>query len=271
MVYADLHVHTDCSDGQLTLPEVPATAARAGVSVVAVTDHDRVHPEFEAPVERHAVDVDGIDHVTLVRGVELRVESPAGRVDLLGYGVEETDALAEIERRIQTNRRERGRAIVECVEDRLGVDLDVEIRAGLGRPHVARAVDQHPDVDYDYEGAFEHLIGSDGPCFVAREVPSFDEGRQVLREACGLVSLAHPLRYPHPGAALELVAELDAVELSYDYGDDVDLASVECAATEHDVLVTGGSDAHEDRLGLAGLSREEYAPVRERLPEPVTV
>jgi predicted metal-dependent phosphoesterase TrpH len=277
MVHADLHVHTDCSDGQLTLAAVPGAAARAGVSVVAVTDHDRVHPGFEAPVERHTVADRGGDGdhsprtVTLVRGVELRVESPAGRVDLLGYGVEPTPALREVERAIQTNRRERGRAIVECVEDRLGVDLDVEIREGLGRPHVARAIDDHPDSGYDYEGAFEHLIGSDGPCFVAREVPDFDTGRRVLGEACGLVGLAHPLRYPEPGAALELVAELDAVELSYPYADDADLTAVECAATEHDVLVTGGSDAHDDRLGLAGLSSESFAPVRERLPEAVAV
>lgn len=270
MVYADLHVHTTVSDGQMTLSEVPAAAARAGVSVVAVTDHDRVHPGFEAPVERHAVD--GSDaHVTLVRGVELRVESPAGRVDLLGYGVEPTEDLRGIEEHVQANRRERGRAIVECVEDRLGVDLDVEIREGLGRPHVARAVDEHPDTEHDYEGAFEDLIGSDGPCFVPRDVPDFDEGRRVLAEACGLVALAHPLRYPEPGAVLELVAELDAVELPYAYDDDVDLAPVECAVTENDLVVTGGSDAHDDRLGLAGLSSEQYDPVQERLPEPVTV
>ncbi len=123
MVYADLHVHTDRSDGRLRLSEVPAAARRAGVSVVAVTDHDRVHPDFEAPVQRHG----GDEPVTLVRGVELRVDSPAGRIDLLGYGVEPTPELRELESRIQENRRERGRAIVECVEDRLGVELDVTI------------------------------------------------------------------------------------------------------------------------------------------------
>jgi len=265
MVHADLHVHTDCSDGQLSLAAVPAAARRAGVSVVAVTDHDRVHPGFEAPVQRHED-----ESVTLVRGVELRVESPAGRVDLLGYGVDPTPDLREVEEHIQANRRERGRAIVECVEDRLGIELDVEIRAGLGRPHVARAVDEHPDTEYDYEGAFEHLIGGDCPCYVPRDVPEFERGRAVLGEACGLVGLAHPLRYPDPEAALALTDELDAVEVPYPY-DDADLEPVRRAVVEHDLVVTGGSDAHEERLGLAGLDRDEYDADAGHLPDPVAV
>ncbi len=267
MVYADLHVHTDCSDGRLTLSEVPTAARHAGVSVVAVTDHDLVHPGFEAPVERHS---GGGETVTLVRGVELRVESPAGRVDLLGYGVDPTPDLRDVEAHVQENRRERGQAIVECVEDRLGVDLDVSITAGLGRPHIARAVDDHPDVDHDYEDAFEHLIGGDCDCYVPRDVPDFDTGRAVLAEACGLVGLAHPLRYPDPEAALALTDELDAVEVPYPY-DDADLEPVEQAVAEHDLLVTGGSDAHDDRLGLAGLDNDQYDRVAAHLPDPITV
>jgi predicted metal-dependent phosphoesterase TrpH len=277
MVYADLHVHTDRSDGQLSLSSVPAAARRADVSVVAVTDHDRVHPGFEAPVQRHAADADAdggaasVEPVTLVRGVELRVESAAGRVDLLGYGVEPTSDLRDLEARIQADRRERGRAIVDRVEDRLGVDLDVEVHEGFGRPHVARAVDTHPDTEYDYGGAFEHLIGSGDPCYVARDVPDFETGRRVLAAACGLVGLAHPLRYDDPEAALALTADLDAVELPYPYGGDVDRGAVERAVREHDLVVTGGSDAHDDRLGRAGLAASEFERVRERLPSPVAV
>lgn len=251
MPYADLHVHTTRSDGTLELADVPDAARRAGVSVVGLTDHERLQP-LDAPV----VERDG---VTLVNGIELRVEPETGeRVDLLGYGVTPTAALEELVADIQRNRRERGQAIVDRVEERLGVRLDVDVQGGFGRPHVARAVADHPDVDYDYQGAFDHLIGADGPCYVPRQIPSFDRGRQLLAEACQLVSLAHPLRYRDPTSALELVADLDAVELRYAYGRDVDLTPVERAVERYDALVTGGSDAHDDRLGLAGLSRRAY-------------
>ena len=251
MPYADLHVHTTRSDGTLTLADVPAAARRADVSVVALTDHERLQP-FDEPV----VDRDG---VTLVNGIELRVEPAVGdRVDLLGYGVTPTADLEGLIEEVQRNRRERGQAIVDCVEDRLGIDLAVDVAGGFGRPHVARAVADHPDADYDYQGAFDHLIGAGKPCYVPRWVPSFDRGRRVLGEACSVVSLAHPLRYRDPASTLELVADLDAVELHYPYGHDVDTGPVERAVDRHGVLVTGGSDAHDERLGLAGLSEAGY-------------
>ncbi|MFP8957869.1 PHP domain-containing protein [Natrialbaceae archaeon A-CW3] len=251
MPYADLHVHTTRSDGSLELADVPAAARRADVSVVAVTDHDRLQPFAEPVIER--------DGVTLVHGIELRVEADDGqRVDLLGYGVHPTDALVAETERIQRDRRERGRAIVENVEDRLGIDLGLDVDTGFGRPHVARAIDAHPNSDYDYEGAFDHLIGNDGPCFVARDVCPFEEGRKILTEACQAVSLAHPLRYPDPVSALELAAKLDAVEREYPYGRAVDLTAVEQTIERYDLLATGGSDAHDDRLGRAGLSRATY-------------
>ena len=251
MPYADCHVHTTRSDGEMPIEAVPEAARRAGVSVVAITDHD-VAPPLDGP----AVERDG---VTLVAGIELRVEPADGdRVDLLGYGLQRTDALnAEIER-IQHNRRERGRAIVDCVETHLGIDLGVDVADGFGRPHVARAVAAHPEADYDYQGAFDELIGGGGPCFYSREVPSFERGRRLLSEACEVVSLAHPLRYRDPAAALELATKLDAVEREYPYGRPVDLESVDRVVEREGLAVTGGSDAHDDRLGVAGLSRAAY-------------
>ncbi|WP_436346496.1 PHP domain-containing protein [Natronorubrum sp. FCH18a] len=253
MPYADLHVHTTRSDGSLELEDVPAAADRAGVDVVAVTDHDRVQP-FDAPVvERKGV--------TLVSGIELRVETPHGeRVDLLGYGVDATGDLEGVVDRIQTNRVERGRAIVDCVETRLGVDLGVTVEDGFGRPHVARAIDAHPDVEYDYEDAFDRLIGSGDPCFVPRDVPTFERGLAALTASCRLVSLAHPLRYRDPEAALALTADpaLEAVELHYPYGADVDRSLVERAIERNELLATGGTDAHGHDLGVAGLSRRAY-------------
>ncbi|EMA38217.1 PHP domain-containing protein [Halobiforma nitratireducens] len=273
MPYADLHVHTTRSDGSLDREAVPAAARRHGVDVVALTDHDRLQPTDAPVLER--------DGVTIVNGIELRVEidghdevrgpddrpEPGQRVDLLGYAVERTTELEALTDRIQQDRIERGQAIVDRVEDRLGVDLGVTVTDGFGRPHVARAIDDHPDVDCDYEGAFDGLIGGGDPCYVPRNVPSFERGLKILEEAASLVALAHPLRYPDPASVLERAAALDAVELWYPYGrEDVDLEPVERTLERYDLLPTGGSDAHEDRLGVAGLSREEYE--RLGLPTP---
>jgi len=260
MVVADLHLHTTNSDGTLELGEVPAAARAADLDAVAVTDHDRVHPGLDAPV----VERDG---VTVVHGIELRVRAADQRVDLLGYGVRRTDALLGAVDRLQRDRVARGRAIVEQVEDRLGHSIPVDIEPGLGRPDIARAV-VASDPGYDEIGAvFDDLIGESEPCYVARDVPSFDRGRDVLTGACAVVSLAHPLRYPDPEGALDLATRLDAVEVHYPYDGSrghrradgpLDVADVRQVAERRCLLVTGGSDAHGTALGETGLSRRAY-------------
>ena len=260
-VVADLHTHTTVSDGTLTIEEVPAAAREAGLDWVAVTDHDRIHPGIDAPVVVR-------DGVRIVRGIELRVDAGFERLDLLGYAVEHTDALdAEIDR-LQTDRQERGGRILALVEEQLGIELDLEPRPGLGRPHIARAIDESP-APYDYTDAFDELIGNDGPCYVARDVTDLDRGVALLRDACPIVGLAHPFRYDDVDAALDVARDLDAVERFYPYGRPVDVERVERVAAEADLLATGGSDAHERTLGAAGLSASAFAPVRERLPDPV--
>jgi len=259
MVVADLHVHTTNSDGSMTLADVPPAADRAGVRAVCLTDHDRLHPDLSTPVAH-------VDGLTVLHGIELRVDAGPFRVDLLGYGVRRTEALAAEVERLQANRVERGRAIVECVEDRLGVDLDVDRSAGVGRPHIARAIERS-DAPYDYDDAFASLIGDDGPCYVARDVPSLEEGLDLLSAACGLVGLAHPLRYPDPAAALDRCSDhrMGAVERWYPYDGTADPVPVEQAIERYGLVPTGGSDAHDDVLGRAGLDRSAYRRFRSEL------
>jgi predicted metal-dependent phosphoesterase TrpH len=253
MVVADFHAHTTNSDGSLTLETLPAAAREAGLAAVAVTDHDQLHPNLENPLSKR-------DGITVVHGVELRVESSAGRVDLLGYGVERTDALVAELSRLQNDRIERAREIVECVESELGVAIDVAFEPGVGRPHIARAIADSA-ADVGYKAAFEDLIGDGRPCYVPREIPDFERGRDLLMDACDLVALAHPLRYDDPAGALELAAVLDGVERFYPYGRPVDTGPVEAAIERHDLIPTGGSDAHDDVLGREGLDRAGYERV----------
>jgi predicted metal-dependent phosphoesterase TrpH len=256
---ADLHLHTTASDGVLTVETLPAAARRAGVDWVAVTDHDIVHPELSAPVTVH-------DGITVVRGIELRVDAGPLTVDLLGYGVDPTPELETELERLQEDRLDRGQRIIDRVESHLGVDLDIEPRSGIGRPHIARAI-AASEAPYDVSGAFAELIGEDGPCYVARSITPFDRGVDLLSDACGLVSLAHPFRYPDPEAAIELTAEIDAVEYHYPYDHWEETFSLDPICEANDLLITGGSDAHGTELGRAGLESGEFEAFRRRLEQ----
>jgi predicted metal-dependent phosphoesterase TrpH len=256
---ADLHVHTTASDGELTVPEVPGRAREAGLDCVAVTDHDRVHPDLDAPVV-------GREGVTVVRGIELRVDAGPLNVDLLGFAAERTEGLVAETDRIQADRVRRAEEMVDRVETRLGVSLDIEPKAGIGRPHIARAI-AATDAGYGYQDAFDHLIGGGCPCYVPRQIPSFERGVDLLREACAVVALAHPFRYRRVDLALDLLADLDAVERYYPYGWDVDAGRIDREIDERGLLAVGGSDAHDRTLGVSGLPRADYDRLRAALPE----
>ena len=254
---ADLHLHTTASDGVLTIETLPAAARHAGVDWVAVTDHDRVHPALSAPVSVH-------DGITVVRGIELRVDAGEFTVDLLGYGVDPTPELSAELERLQRDRQQRGGRIIDRVESQLGVDLDLDPRPGIGRPHIARAI-AASDAPYDLDRAFAELIGDGDPCYVARSITPFERAVDLLSEAAAVVSLAHPFRYPDPEAALELAADLDAVEYDYPYDRPVDTALLDRVREEHDLLATGGSDAHDETLGRAGIDGAAFDRFRRRL------
>jgi len=258
-VVADLHLHTTASDGELTIDELPTAAQEAGVEWVAVTDHDVAHPDLTAPVTVR-------DGINIIRGIELRVKTDGQRLDLLGYGVEPTAELTAELDRLQTNRINRAEEIITRVESHVGVELDFDPQPGVGRPHIARAIAES-EAPYNYDEAFAELIGSDCPCYVARDITDVKRGIELLKDSCRLVGLAHPLRYGDPEKALELIAELDAVERYYPYGQEVNTGLVDNAIEQHDIVPTGGSDAHEKQLGKAGLSDSQFAEFRTQFEE----
>lgn len=261
MVVADLHLHTSNSDGTLTLDRIPTVAKQAGLQAVAITDHDRIHPDLSEPLEV-------IDGVTVIHGIELRVspETIDQEVDLLGYGVHRTDSLESLVDRLQTNRKARAQQIIDRVDTRLGIDLPIEPHDGIGRPHIARAIASV--TDFSYQDAFDELIGTGCPCYVPRDIPSFGEGRSILAEACGLVGLAHPLRYRDPQAAISLCADLDAIERFYPYTRTVNLDTIDEAVERYELIITGGSDAHDESLGITGLDQAHFDAFLDALPLP---
>ena len=256
---ADLHVHTTASDGTLPLEEVPAKAAAAGLAAVAITDHDRIHPALDAPIVTR-------DGITVIRGIELKVQAADGyRFELLGYAVERTEALEAIVDRVQAARIERAQATVERVEIELGIDLDVRIGPGVGRPHIARAIDRHPATDLDTTGAFATLLGTGKPAYVKRWVPQLERGVAALESAASLVAVAHPFRVDDVDGAFTLARRVGGIERWYPYRSPVDMDRLTAFIEDTDVLATGGSDAHGHSLGQCGMPPAAWRQVADRL------
>lgn len=252
-IVADLHVHTTESDGTTEPSRIPDLARENNLDVIAITDHDMYH-DFGQPVVNRG-------DVNIISGMELRVkaESIGERVDLLGYGVTSSEELDRIVESVRSNRKKRAEEIVSRIEEKTGAELDINPNVSTGRPHIAKAVDRNDEIPYDYQGTFDNLIGKDHYCYVSRDIPSFNEGVEVLKKSSLCVSLAHPYRYKNVEKAVEMTENLDAIECNYLYSDSIESGNLPREkASQFEIGVTGGSDAHEPTsIGSCGLNREE--------------
>ena len=265
-------MHTTASDGRLTPAELVARVAAAGLTVIAVTDHDTVGAvdEVTALAASHGVRV--------VPGVELTAVDGGRDVHMLAYFIDHRDAGFEAFLGRQRERRvERVQAIGERLA-RAGVPLDVDAllheareRPGtsVGRPWIARALVRSGHAS-SVADAFERLLATGQPGFVPRQGPSPFEVVALVHGIGGVVSFAHPAVTKREDLIEPLVSEgLDAIEVYHsDQGPDT-RARYRTLADDLGVAVSGGSDFHgtgETRatLGRVWLPAADFARLEAR-------
>ena len=256
----DLQAHSVCSDGELAPAAVVAAAARAGVELLALTDHDTVEGVAEA---REAARREG---VRLVAATELSAVDP-GHVDVhvLGYAIDERDEAFRV--RLEDFRADRERRVVRMVDalEALGFEvargeIDRRRAAGepVGRPHVAQAVFEAagnaPRLREEGLGSasavLEAYLVEGAPAFVGRTHPTVSEAIGAIHGAGGLAVWAHP--FWDVEARAEAVATLDrfvaagvdGVEAFYITHTREQTLLLADAAAERGLLTTGSADFH---------------------------
>jgi predicted metal-dependent phosphoesterase TrpH len=244
----DLHLHTTCSDGSATPSEVVALARQAGVTALAITDHDIVSGLPEAlEAGRQA----GIE---IIPGTELSSRHGSMEVHILGYFLDWHDAtlLGALERFRQA-RHYRNPQIVQKLQD-LGLAItydEVKALAGtdaVGRPHIARVLMEKGYVGSSKE-AFDRYLGEGAAAHVPRELPSPAEAIAIIRAARGVAVLAHPSWVDRDEGVFRLCAQLkeaglSGIEVHYSTHKADQTAQYLDIARRLGLLVTGGSDFH---------------------------
>jgi hypothetical protein len=268
----DLHLHTTASDGLSTPDALVARTAAAGLTTIAVTDHDTL---AAVPAVRQAAAHAGI---RVIPGLEITAVQNGQDVHVLGYFVEPGDP--ELERFLDAQRADRRRRIEEILERLAAMGMPVESNlsgetaqtAGraLGRPIVARALVEAGHAR-DIGDAFEKFLGHGRAAFVARRGASAAEVIGVLNRAGGLASFAHPGKLGLDGLIAELAAAgLAAIEAFHPDHSAKDVVRYQRMAADLGLAVTGGSDFHGpgagrvDALGEVVLPAEELAAFEAR-------
>lgn len=268
----DLHTHTTASDGKYSPEQLVARAAKAGVSVLAVTDHDTV-AGCEAAAAACATR--GLE---FVNGIEVTAVADERDVHVLGYFVDPHSPAFNAFLAEQRERRiDRIREMVEKLAARgLVLDLDKvlspsvsDTKKAAGRPWIARALVEAGHVPNIAE-AFNQWLSHGKPAFVPRIGATPAEVFVRIQDAGGLATLAHPFLLKHDEWIPGFVdAGMDAIEVYHSDHDAAATAHYRAMASRYSLLVTGGSDFHADDAhgggepGKVSLPKADY----ERLVE----
>jgi len=252
----DLQSHSIHSDGTLAAAEVVARAARDGVELLALTDHDTVDgiPEAIRAARDHGI--------RLSPAAELSaVHDAAEDLHVLGYELDHSDA--SFRDRLHDWRSDRGRRI-EAMADRLealGFTLDrsdlyhrTSQGKPLGRPHLAQALLHGNRERLEREGItgmdelFPAYLVPGAPGYVARTRPTVQEAIEAIHDAKGLAVWAHPFwDFDEPDSviqALDAFTGLDGVEAFYVTHTEEETRLLHDASARRGLLTTGSADFH---------------------------
>jgi hypothetical protein len=252
-----------------------ARASGAGITTLAVTDHDTV--ASCAAVEHECVRA-GLEFVP---GIEISAIRDGRDVHVLGYFFDyRSTVLLDLLRDQRRQRMARARQMMDRLahhglaleqDDVLRPALEDETRA-VGRPWIARALVKsgHATTIND---AFDRWLSRGRPAFVPRVGPAPAAVASCLHEAGGIASIAHPGLLGRDDWLEGFVRSgVDALEAFHSKHDAKATARYLALAARLGVAVSGGSDYHADEshdreeLGAIGLPQEHYDRLAARRP-----
>lgn len=243
----DLHVHTTASDGTCAPAEVVRLAEAAGLSAIAVTDHDTAEGYFEAA---EAGRTRGIE---VVPGIEISTRY-FGAVHILGYFIDPASPeLKPVLDWVVQDRDERNRKMAALMAaDGLPVSYEQmheRFGAVIGRPHFAQILVELGLAE-SVQDAFDRFVEKGQKYYIGRHFLSIERSIEIIRLAGGVPVLAHPFQYRLDDARLRELIEhcmehgLRGMECLYTgYGAEQS-AYLLALAAEYGLQPTGGSDFH---------------------------
>jgi len=246
----DLHTHTTCSDGTDTPFALVKKALSAGITTLAITDHDSTAGWTEA--------ISAIQpQIELVLGAEISCLTTDGiSVHMLGLLFDGENAdMQKMLAESRDTRLPRMRKMVELLSaDGINISLDdvyraTPVGATVGRPHLADALVAN-GVVASRDEAFLDLLNNDSKYYVTHAAPTPVDAIRTIRSAGGVAVIAHPFASRRgqiitASTFSDLVtAGLNGIEVHHRDQNVEEQATLTSIARELNVVITGSSDYH---------------------------
>jgi predicted metal-dependent phosphoesterase TrpH len=256
----DLHSHSTASDGTLTPTQLIQRAHEAGVSVLALTDHDSTEGIIEAQQAASSCDLQ------LVPGAEISVTWKSATIHIIALGIDpQSPSLQQGLKKLVEFRHWRAQEIGRKLE-KAGIGGSYAAARSLSngtlisRTHFARFLVEQGRAK-DMRAVFRHYLVKGKPGHVHGQWSSLDEAVGWIREAGGQAVIAHPARYrltrtklrklirdfkDAGGEALEVVSGSHSVDEAF---------TMAAHAKDYDLLSSVGSDFHSPQQSWTRLGK----------------
>lgn len=247
MKVCDLHTHSTCSDGSDSPELLLENAIKAGLSAIAITDHNNVEGVIrfqEAAKGKDIIAVGGCEFSTDYEGKELH---------LVGLFLEEKriPEIREFLEKLVQDKIQTNYDTIQRFKD-AGYDADVEefkktLTAVVpNRVHIANYLVSKGIVK-DKNDAFDNYLQDGGKFYKSPKKPDFIKTIDFIHSVGGVAVWAHPLFHVNEEKCIEilkLAKHLDGVECYYTTYTPEQTEFMLKAAKEFNLIVSGGSDYH---------------------------
>lgn len=252
----DLHMHSVFSDGSRTVDELIAEARAAGITRIAITDHDSLARLSYVRERAHELSF------PVLAGVEVSArDMVTGRkVHILGFGLSATeDGSGPVERLIAPTLTARTantlwqawvlqRQGIEFSGKHLSLDELVATAGestGVYKQHVMETLTHRPYTDPDYQFCYACWFKGESPANRDIPYPPAVDAVRAIREQGGVPVLAHPGQTDSWTLVSDLVgAGLLGIEAYHPDHTERDRELAFELAGRYGLFVTGGSDYH---------------------------
>lgn len=252
----DLHCHSNVSDGALPPAEVARRAARAGVEVWALTDHDQLGGLAEAREAAHA------EGMRFVDGIEISVTWRGSTIHVVGLRIDPAHpTLLGALGRVRGGRIERARQMARDLQEQAGIAgafegamRHAEHPEMIARTHFARHLVE-AGVVADLREAFRRFLVPGKPGYVPHQWAALADAVGWILAAGGQAVLAHPGRYGLSAGAMEaLLGEFraaggEALEVVTGSHSSEQMRLFGALAAQHAFAASRGSDFHGPEEG----------------------
>lgn len=262
--FIDLHMHTTCSeDGSFTPTEIVKQCHEAGITIMAIADHNSVKAIDEAQKEAQKY------QISYIPATEIDCTFQGINLHVVGYGIDHhADIFTQLEENIMN--QERANSLQKLkLTNQLGFDLSQEqldpisyfgVYTGEMFAEVLLNDERYqnhellkpyrkggPRGDNPYVNFYWDYYSQGKPCYTEVVYPSLEDIIEIVRQHGGVTVLAHPGN--NLKGRFEVFDEMvkvgiNGVEAFSNYHDEATNQYFYDKGKQYNLLMTCGSDYH---------------------------